>query len=283
MLKNNPLIGAHTSTAGGLDQALWEGKKIGATTVQLFTSNQKQWKARELTSEIKDKWKKAVEETQLSSLMSHGSYLINLAGPRQEILEKSKQAFQKEIERCLELEISYLNFHPGACLTAERSKCLDQLVDNLLSMEPYLQKGSLRLLLETTAGQGSTIGSCFEELGYIIEKTKNSIPIGVCIDTCHVFVGGYDVRTPQSLEKTLTLFDQLVGLPHLYAFHFNDSLKGLASHIDRHHSLGEGMIGWECFEFLMKDKRTKDLPKYLETPGSTSAWTKEIQQLKNFF
>jgi deoxyribonuclease IV len=278
----NSLIGAHTSTVGGVHQALWEGQKIGATTVQLFTSNQKQWKGRELTVDSLEKWEKAREETQLTHLMSHDSYLINLGGPRIEILEKSRQAFREEIQRCLKLGMTYLNFHPGAALTGNIQECLDRIVSNLLLMKPLLDQGSLRLLLETTAGQGSTVGNCFEHLGYIIEAVKDDIPIGVCIDTCHIFVAGYDVRTAQAWEETLNLFDRLVGLQHLYAFHINDSMKGLESRVDRHQSLGEGMIGWECFKFLMTDSRTKHLPKYLETPGATPAWTKEIQQLKEF-
>lgn len=274
------LLGAHTSTAGGLEKALWEGQKIKATTIQLFTSNQKQWKGRILTPEILEKWHKALEETGLKKIMSHDSYLINLGGPRAEILEKSRPAFSEEIERCIQLKIDYLNFHPGAALDGDRHQCLDLIVESLLLTAPLLENSSLRLLLETTAGQGSTVGYRFEELGYIIDRVKEVIPIGVCIDTCHIFAAGYDIRTSEGWNQVLGEFDRLVGLPFLYAFHMNDSAKELGSRVDRHQPLGEGKIGWECFHFLMTDSRTRHLPKYLETPGGMPNWEKEIEQLK---
>lgn len=276
----NLIIGAHTSTAGGIHRALLEGKEIGATTIQLFTSNQKQWQGRFLTPEIIENWQRTLQETELCHIMSHDSYLINLGGPRLDILEKSRTAFHEEVVRCVQLGIPYLNFHPGAALNGDIQECLDRIVESLLLVRPLLEKGTTRLLLETTAGQGSTVGHCFEHLAYIIENVKEQIPIGVCIDTCHIFVSGYDVRTAEGWEKTLSEFDRLVGLPFLYAFHLNDSLKELGSRVDRHKPLGEGEIGWECFRFLMTDSRTRHLPKYLETPGRTELWKKEIQQLK---
>ena len=280
MKKNDRiLIGAHTSTAGGLQNALLEGKEIGATTVQIFTSNQKPWQGRSLTPEIIETWERTLKETALSHIMSHDSYLINLGGPRAEILEKSRKAFSEEIERCTQLNITYLNFHPGAALDGTIEACLDRIVESLLLVRPLLEKGSTRLLLETTAGQGSTVGCTFEQLGYIIERVKNHIPIGVCIDTCHIFVAGYDIRTATGWETTLSEFDRYIGLPFLYAFHINDSLKELGSHVDRHQPLGEGCIGWESFRFLMTDPRTRHLPKYLETPGGDETWKKEIHQL----
>jgi deoxyribonuclease-4 len=274
------LIGAHTSTAGGVHLALLEGKEIGATTVQLFTSNQKQWKGRVLTQEVIDSWRQTLQETGLRQLMSHDSYLINLGGPRLEILEKSRQAFYEEVQRCIQLDIPYLNFHPGAALEGDVQECLDRIVESLLLVRPLLEQGQTRLLLETTAGQGSTVGHRFEHLAYLIEKLNGQIPIGVCIDTCHIFAAGYDVRTPEAWEQTLTEFDRVIGLPYLCAFHLNDSLKELGSRVDRHQPLGEGQIGWECFRFLMTDARTRQLPKYLETPGRVELWKKEIQQLK---
>ncbi len=276
----NLLLGAHTSTAGGIHKALLEGKEIGATTIQLFTTNQKQWVGRPLSPEMIDSWQRTLQETELRHMMSHDSYLINLGGPRLDVLEKSRKAFGEEIERCIQLGITYLNFHPGAALDGDVQECLDRIIESLLLVRPLLEKGTTRLLLETTAGQGSTVGHRFEQLAYIIENVKEHIPIGVCMDTCHLFVSGYDVRTPEAWEKTLAEFDHIIGLPFLYAFHLNDSLKGLGSRTDRHQPLGEGEIGWECFRFLMTDSRTRHLPKYLETPGRTELWKKEIQQLK---
>ncbi len=280
MRKNQILLGAHTSAAGGVDKALIQGKEIGATTVQLFTSNQKQWQGRALTEEAIALWQKTLEETGLTHIMCHDSYLINLGSPRQEVLEKSRHAFLEEIKRCLQLKIAYLNFHPGASLTEDVQECLDRIVNSLLEAAPLLEEGSLRLLLETTAGQGSTVGYCFEHLAYIIERVQSRLPIGVCVDTCHIFVAGYDIRTRDGWEKTLSAFDASIGLSKLYAFHLNDSIKALGSRVDRHAPLGEGQIGWECFRFLMEDERTKDLPKYLETPLGPQGWKKEIQQLK---
>lgn len=274
-----PLIGAHTSTAGGVHQALLEGQRIGATTIQFFTSNQKQWKGRTITPDIIDLWQSTRKETDLKEVMSHDSYLINLGCPNAENLAKSRQAFQEEIERCHQLDVTYLNFHPGASLDGTLEQCLDCIVDSLLQMEPLIQKGNTRLLLEATAGQGSSVGHRFEHLSYIIERVKKRIPIGVCIDTCHIFVAGYDIRTPEAWEATLKEFDQVVGLSHLYAFHINDSSKGLGSRVDRHQPLGQGTIGWDCFKFLMTDPRTKHLPKYLETPGGPELWEQEIKQL----
>lgn len=280
MTKNIHFIGAHTSAAGGVHRALLEGKSIGATTIQLFTSNQKQWQGRPLTPEMIETWQQAIDDTGLCHIMSHDSYLINLGGPRLEILEKSRKAFAEEIGRCADLNIPYLNFHPGAALDGDIQECLDRIVESLLLMRPLLEHGKTRLLLETTAGQGSSVGNRFEHLSYIIERVKELIPIGVCMDTCHVFAAGYDIRTSEGWEKTLTEFDRMVGLSFLYAFHLNDSLKDLGSRVDRHQPLGEGKIGWECFRFLMTDPRTRHLPKYLETPGGTEMWKKEIQQLR---
>ncbi len=273
-------LGAHTSTAGGIHRALLEGIEIGATTIQLFTSNQKQWKGRSLTHDMIEEWNRTLQETDLKHIMSHDSYLINLGSPRPEILEKSRRAFKEEISRCIDLKIPYLNFHPGAALDGDIQECLDLIIKSLLLMAPDLKNGGTRVLLETTAGQGSSVGHRFEHLAYIIENVKDELPIGVCIDTCHIFAAGYDIRTPEAWEKTLSEFNHVVGLPFLYAFHLNDSLKELGSRVDRHQPIGEGKIGIESFRFLMNDNRTRHLPKYLETPGGKELWKKEIQNLR---
>ncbi len=276
------LVGAHTSAAGGAPNALYEGKEIGATTIQLFTSNQKQWHGRKILPEEIDEWKRALEETGIEKVMSHDSYLINLGSPDAEILEKSRNAFLAEIERCSLLNISYLNFHPGAATTGSEEECLDTIVESLLALEKTLSSKNVRLLLETTAGQGTSVGHTFEHLDYILEKVAKKIPIGICIDTCHIFAAGYDLRTKAACQATLHTFDKIVGLEHLYAFHLNDSMKELGSRVDRHASLGQGKIGIECFEFLMTDPRTRSLPKYLETPDGATHWKQEIALLKKF-
>ncbi len=274
------IVGAHTSAAGGVHNALLNGQKIGANTVQLFTANQRQWRAKAIPLEEIDLFKKTKDETGLQKIMSHDSYLINLGAPNEENLVKSRIAFKEEIERCLALGLDYLNFHPGAALTETTEFCLDRIVESLLQTANLFDFGSLRLLLEATAGQGSAVGWKFEHLAYIIQRVESKLPIGVCIDTCHIFAAGYDIRTPEAWNHTLEEFDRVVGLKHLYAFHLNDSQKGLASRVDRHSPLGKGEIGLEAFRFLVNDSRTRHLPMYLETPDGPELWEKEIALLK---
>ncbi|MCP5492558.1 MAG: deoxyribonuclease IV [Chlamydiales bacterium] len=277
------LVGAHFSAAGGVHNAVSQAAEFGATTLQLFTSNQKQWNSRPIADSVVEKFLELAEETGMEKMMSHDSYLINLGSPKEEMLEKSIAAFEKEIERCTQLKLSYMNFHPGAATGSEEQDCLDQIVKSLLSVEKLANKPNApRLLLETTAGQGTTVGHRFEHLGYIVDQVKNKLPIGVCIDTCHIFSAGYDIRTKASWDKTLKEFDQAIGLKHLYALHVNDSMKELGSRRDRHANLGKGEIGVECFKVMMRDPRLADLPKYLETPNGDTMWAEEIQMLKDF-
>ncbi len=276
------LIGAHTSGAGGLYNALLEGHKIGATTIQLFTANQRQWQSKGLDDEAIKAWHHAKKETGLREIMSHASYLINLGAPDAENLLKSRRTFSEEIKRCVALDISYLNFHPGAAIKEDPQKCLDLIVESLLQCQSLLEKSQLRLLLEMTAGQGSSVGHSFEQVAYILERVEKQIRVGVCIDTCHIFVAGYDLRTPKACDATLSEFDRIIGLKKLFAFHLNDSLKELGSRVDRHQPLGQGQIGMDCFEWLMTDPRTRELPKYLETPGGLELWEKEIKLLREF-
>jgi deoxyribonuclease-4 len=275
-------LGAHTSAAGGAHNALYEGQSIGATAIQLFTSNQKQWNGRAISDEALALWEKALQETGIGEVMSHDSYLINLGSPDPEMLRKSRKAMAEEIERCHLFKIPYLNFHPGAATTGTLEACLETITESLLELEPLIARGSTRLLLETTAGQGTSVGHRFEHLASIIQEVHRKIPIGVCIDTCHIFVAGYDIRTEEAAAATLKEFDATIGLKHLYAFHLNDSLKDLGSRVDRHAHLGEGKIGLEAFRFLMTHPSTRDLPKYLETPDGPINWKKEIALLRTY-
>jgi deoxyribonuclease-4 len=285
MAKNSSkglLIGAHTSAAGGVHNALLQGREIGATTIQLFTSNQKRWDSKPIDPEEIERWFDALKETNLTQIMSHDSYLINLGAPDEGVLQKSRQAFAEEIKRCVSLDISYLNFHPGASLKEDREKCMDKIAASLSEVAHLLEGSTTRLLLETTAGQGSALGYRFEELAYILDKVEKKVPVGVCIDTCHIFAAGYDIRTSLAWDTTLQEFEKIVGLKHLYAFHLNDSVKELGSRVDRHAHLGEGKIGLDCFKFLMSDPRTQELPKFLETPEGPSRWKQEIQMLREY-
>ncbi len=276
------LIGAHTSAAGGVFNALYGARDIGATTTQLFTANQRQWAPKPLDDEAVEKWHIALKETGIQKVMSHDSYLINMGAPDPVNLEKSRAAFREEINRCRRLNITYLNFHPGAALKDDPQDCLDRICESLLECIDLLPDDSTRLLLESTAGQGSSLGWRFEHLGYIIKKVEKKVPIGVCIDTCHSFAAGYDLRTKEAFDATFEEFDEVVGLEHLYAFHMNDSLKGLGSRVDRHRPLGEGEIGIDCFRYLMTDERTRHIPKYLETPDGPPLWIEEIKMLRRF-
>ena len=276
------LIGAHTSAAGGSQNAVYEGRDIGATTIQLFTSNQKQWNGRKIGGEEVEAWKRALQETGIREVMSHDSYLINFGAESEEARAKSCIAFADEVRRCHLLGIPYMNFHPGTAGKASEEECIERIVESLLSMKGVLNEGETRILLETTAGQGTSVGHRFEHIGAIVDSVKGEMKVGVCIDTCHVFAAGYDIRTGAGWEETLLEFDRKVGLKYLYAFHLNDSMKPLGSRVDRHAGLGEGAIGLESFEWLMTDPRVKWLPKYLETPVGLEGWKKEIALLKTY-
>lgn len=276
------LIGAHTSASGGVHNALIHGQEIGAGTIQLFTSNQKQWRGKKYSDSELKLWFETKESAQIKKIMSHDSYLINLGCPNEENLIKSRKAFTEEIERCLLLELDYLNFHPGAALQESVEQCLDTIVSSLLLTKPLVENSNLKLLIEATAGQGSTVGHSFQQLGYLVEQTKDHLPIGVCIDTCHIFAAGYDLRTQQALDETLKAFDHHVGLNYLYALHMNDSKFGLGSRKDRHAPIGEGEIGMEGFKAIMRHPALAPLPKYLETPGGMPAWKEEIALLGSF-
>jgi deoxyribonuclease-4 len=276
------LIGAHTSAQGGVHNAILEGQRIGATTVQLFTSNQKRWEGKPISDEQATLFKEAVKESGMQKIMSHDSYLINLGSADPDILRKSQKAFQEELLRCQKLDLAFLNFHPGAAVKASAEKCLEQIVKSIEQVEELALQGNTRLLLEATAGQGSSVGWKFEHLDYLISRLHKKVPIGVCIDTCHIFVAGYDIRTQEAWDATLAEFDSIVGLKHLYAFHVNDSCKPFQSRTDRHAALGKGEIGPECFKVMMTHPLIREIPKYLETPDGPELWKEEIALLRAY-
>lgn len=275
-------IGAHTSAQGGVHKAVLHGKAIGATTIQIFTSNQKRWHGKPIAEEEVARWNEALANSDIAEVMSHDSYLINLGSCKEELLEKSRNAFEEELRRCHQLNISYLNFHPGVATERSEEECIDTIVESLRLFEPLATQGNTMLLIEATAGQGTTVGYRFEHLGELIERTKDILPIGVCIDTCHIFAAGYDLRTKEALEETLQAFDDIVGLEHLKAMHLNDSMKPLGSRRDRHANIGEGEIGMDGFEAIMTHPKLIQLPKYLETPNGETKWPEEIALLKKF-
>ena len=274
------LVGAHMSIAGGLHNALIEGAKIGATAIQIFTANQRQWQARTIAKEEIALWEAAKKETGIKEIISHGSYLLNLGSPKKETLQRSQKALGEEILRCHALKIPYLVIHPGAATGSSEEECLEAICHSLLSLKTLIKAGETEILLETTAGQGSNVGYRFEQLGFIIEKVKKEIKAGVCIDTCHIFCAGYDIRTPKAWEAVLKEFEHHIGLKHLRAMHLNDSMQPLGSRKDRHASLGKGQIGLDCFKFIMQNKHFRLIPKCLETPDGDKYWQDEIKLLK---
>ena len=274
-------IGAHMSISNGFDGALFDAESIQATTMQIFTANQRQWTHKKIDPLQSAAYGRALAASSIREVMSHASYLINLGSPDEETLAKSRQAFREEIDRCLALQISYLTFHPGAALKGSREQCLDRIVESLLQLEPVFSgKEGPRLLIEMTAGQGTVVGSRFEEIASLLDRTKGKLPMGVCVDTCHIFAAGYDLRTEKALQETLFQFDRIVGIDMIQALHINDSHKGLGSKVDRHSPLGEGMIGLEGFRAIVRHPVLSTLPMYLETPGGLDLWKREIALLQ---
>jgi len=288
-------VGAHTSASGGVFNAAKNAQEIGAKAFALFTKNQKRWDAKPFDAKTLDIWFKAMEESGIQSkhVLPHDSYLINLGNPDAEKLEKSRVAFIDELERCEVLGLDRLNFHPGSHLVklkaAEKrdpdfvakieNECLDVIAE---SINYALDKTSnVSAVIENTAGQGTNLGYKFEHLAYIIDKIEDKSRVGVCIDTCHMFTAGYDIRTRETYDKTWAEFDELVGAKYLMGMHINDSKPPLGSRVDRHHSLGKGEIGLDAFRFIMNDERMDDIPLILETIDET-IWKEEIELLYSF-
>ena len=274
-------IGAHVSAAGGVENAPANAHGIGATGFALFTKNQRQWVAAPLTAAQIDAFRTACDQYGYTpaQILPHDSYLINLGHPEREALEKSRAAFLDEMQRCEALGLDRLNFHPGSHLqkiSPERS--LDLIAE---SINIALDKTrGVTAVIENTAGQGSNLGFAFEHLAYLIERVEDKSRVGVCIDTCHAFAAGYDLRTAEACDKTFAELERVVGFRYLKGMHLNDAMKILGSHVDRHTPLGEGMIGMECFRYIMQDARFDGIPLILETPDE-QRWPEEIALLKS--
>lgn len=275
-------VGAHVSAAGGVFNAPLNAKAIGAKAFALFTKNQRQWKAKPLDQESIDLFKKNLELAQIlpKHVLPHDSYLINLGHPEEEKRLKSLDAFIDELERCDQLGLDRLNYHPGSHLKKiSTEECLERISN---SMNEAIQKTkNVKLVIENTAGQGSNLGFKFEHLSYLIENSIDKERVGVCIDTCHMFTAGYDIRTREAYDKTWQEFDDIVGFEYLMGMHINDSKPDLGSHVDRHDSLGKGKIGLDAFRFIMNDERMDDIPLVLETIDD-SIWAEEIKLLYSF-
>ncbi|WP_160064518.1 deoxyribonuclease IV [Psychromonas sp. L1A2] len=275
-------IGAHVSAAGGVFNAPKNAYDIGANAFALFTKNQRRWEAKALDENTIRKFKAACMRYKIDTknILPHDSYLINLGHPEEEALQKSRLAFLDEMQRCEQLGLSLLNFHPGSHLKKiTEQDCLKRIAESInLALQ---QTTSVSAVIENTAGQGTNLGYRFEHLAMIIEQIDDKQRVGVCIDTCHTFVSGYDLRGANATEATFKAYSDIVGFEYLRAMHINDSKVPFASRVDRHAPLGAGEIGWDCFEFLMKDPRFDGIPLILETTDET-LWPTEIKRLKQW-
>ncbi|WP_234571798.1 deoxyribonuclease IV [Rhodohalobacter sp. 614A] len=275
-------IGGHVSAAGGVANAPIRAHEIGATGFALFTKNQRQWTAKPLTEEDIIGFKQACKAHNypIEAVMPHDSYLINLGHPEKAGLKKSKDAFLDELQRCEQLGIQKLNFHPGSHLKKISEKeCIKVIADSI--NEALDQTSFVKAVIENTAGQGTNMGYRFEHLAEMIERVDQKERVGVCIDTAHAFAAGYDVSTEDGFEDTFHQFEQIVGFNKLMGMHLNDSKKALGSKVDRHESLGDGLIGWTPFKMIMKDSRFDGIPLILETPNM-ERWAEEIEQLRTW-
>ncbi len=272
-------LGAHVSASGGVENAPLNAQAIGAKAFALFTKNQRQWLAKDLTTIEIDRFKLRCSELGYSPdhIMPHDSYLINLGHPEKEGVEKSRAASLDEMKRCEELGLTLLNFHPGSHLGQIPLENSLQRVAESINIALGKTRG-VSAVIENTAGQGSNLGSRFEELAEIIAQVDDQSRVGVCLDTCHLFTSGYDLRTAEAYAATMEHFDAVIGFDRLRGVHLNDAKKELGTRVDRHAPIGEGYLGLEAFRLLMQDPRFDDIPLILETP-EPERWPDEIRLL----
>jgi deoxyribonuclease-4 len=276
------MIGAHVSASGGVFNAPINARELGAKAFALFTKNQRQWVAKDLDDKTISKFKEELEKSEIlpKHVLPHDSYLINLGHPEIEKREKSLNAFIDELKRCEQLGLDRLNFHPGSHLKQiSEDNCLELISESM--NEALRQTSGVKLVVENTAGQGSNMGYKMEHLGFLMDNSIDKARTGVCIDTCHLFVSGYDFRSVKTYNETMDKFASIVGFEHLMGMHLNDSKPDLGSKVDRHHSIGEGKLGIEPFKLIMNDDRIDDIPMVLETIDDT-IWTQEIELLYSF-
>jgi deoxyribonuclease-4 len=275
-----PLLGAHMSIEGGLHKAFERIQTVKGEALQIFSKNQRQWYAPDLKESEIEEFLKTWKQWGQFSVAVHDSYLINLANPDEKKANRAVGAFAEEILRADQLMIPYLIMHPGSHVGSGIDQGLQQLTANLdRAFKEACDAKSVIILLETTAGQGTGLGACFEELAYVINKSAYSKRLGVCFDTCHTFAAGYDISTKEGYLETFAAFDKIIGLERLKFFHLNDSKKGLGSRVDRHEHIGKGEIGLEAFRLLMNDPRFTNHPMVLETPKEKDL-KKDIENLK---
>ena len=274
-------IGPHVSASGGVENAPLNAMAVGASAFALFTKNQRQWFSAPLTGKSIDAFKANCENAGISAdyILPHDSYLINLGQPETEALEKSRNSFLEEMKRCEQLGLKMLNFHPGSHLNKiPMEECLRRIAESINIVLDKTQ--GVTAVIENTAGQGSNVGFSFQHIASIIDKVEDKSRVGVCLDTCHTYSAGYDLKTEEGYVQTFREFDETIGANYLRAIHLNDTKKPFASRVDRHDSIGKGLLGIEFFQRFMKDPRFDNMPLILETPDDT-LWAEEIVMLKD--
>jgi deoxyribonuclease-4 len=260
------LLGAHMSIAGGIDLAPLRGRQVGCRTIQLFTKSNNQWRARSLSADEIARYRANVCATGIAPVVAHDSYLINLASTDPGLHRKSMDAFLEELERAETLDIPYLVIHPGAHMGAGEASGLRRVSDSLRSLLNRTRGYRVQVVIETTAGQGTSLGHRFEQIALILNQIGLPERTGVCLDTCHIFAAGYDIRTPEGYDEVVDAFDRLVGIPRLKVIHLNDCKRELGCRVDRHEHIGQGEIGRRAFGCLLTDPRLRGIPMILETP-----------------
>lgn len=279
-MENVRLLGAHMPTTGGLHRAITSGYQIGCTAVQLFTASPRQWRTRPLTEQEIEAFEQARRDTGIDTVIAHDSYLINLAAPNQDILRRSRAAFLEELQRAEALGIRWVVTHMGAYLDSSEEEGLRVLSESVCQLLEQTEGMKVGIALETTAGQGTNLGYRFEHLARVIETAGGSYRLGVCLDTCHVFVAGYDIRTEETLHSTLEEFDRVIGLDRLKVIHANDAKKSLGSRVDRHEHIGGGELGLQTFQLVLQEPRLKHLPVILETPDPETMHAENLRRLR---
>ncbi|MEC7564096.1 MAG: deoxyribonuclease IV [Planctomycetota bacterium] len=260
-----PILGAHMSIAGGYYKSIDRGAEAGCQCIQLFTKNNNQWRAKDITDEDIQRFHQQCRQHNIQHTLSHASYLINLGSPKDELWEKSIAAFVIELQRAEMLGVPYVVVHPGSYTTSTPEQGIERIARALDKVHQQTADLATQCLLETTAGQGSNMGWQLEELACMLNQCGQPEKVGICVDTCHMFAAGYDLRDPVQYEATWSKFDRLMGLHKLKAFHLNDSKREFGSRKDRHEHIGEGEMGLEPFRLIVNDPRFQEIPMYLET------------------
>lgn len=275
------IIGGHMSIGGGFAEAPERARNIGLDAMQVFTKNQRQWIAKPLNMEDVNFYLENMKRFDIKITVAHASYLVNLAAPEQDKFEKSIESMVHELQRCESLKIPYLIFHPGAHMGEGEKNGLKRIVDGINKIIEKSEGIKAKITIETTAGQGTNLGYRFEQIGFILDNVSDKSKVRVCMDTCHIFAAGYELRSKDGYEKTMDEFSRNIGFENLVAVHLNDSEKALGSRVDRHAQIGRGYIGREGFKNLLKDKRFSNMPLILETPGGEALYPEDLNMIKS--